>query len=292
MMLTIKAPAKINWFLHVLGLRDDGFHEIQSLMQKIALYDVLTFTPSKDLILETDASIPPEQNLVYKAAVLLRDTYGVGKGACVRLDKNIPVGAGLGGGSSDAAAALAGLSELWSLDITREELCGIAGQLGSDAPFFLCGPLSFAQGRGERLTPCMARKPAHLLLVKPPFPVSTAWVYKEFRNSKLKIQGHLPELTNKSGKVDNIEFLISSVERAGFRDAAEIISNDLESVTVRSFPVIAEIKKKLVREGAVFSLMSGSGSTVFGVFNSPEEAEDASRSFKGFWTAAVSTIID
>jgi 4-diphosphocytidyl-2-C-methyl-D-erythritol kinase len=290
-MLTIKAPAKINWFLHVLGLRDDGYHEIRSLVQKITLYDVLTFLPSEDLILETEeASIPVEQNLVYKAAALLRKTYGVKKGARITLDKHIPIGAGLGGGSSDAAAALAGLSELWSLSITREELNGIACRLGSDVPFFLGGPLSFAQGRGEKLTPCRARKTACLLLVKPPFPVATAWVYGELRKGRWNTEKL--RLTNISDKVDNIEFLINSIERAEFRDAAESISNDLESVTVKNFPVIAEIKKELVDEGAIFSMMSGSGPTVFGIFSSPEEAGEASKAFEDRWTAVVNTIID
>lgn len=289
-MLTIKAPAKINWFLYVLGLRDDGYHEIQSLMQNVALYDVLTFTPLEDLVLETGMPIPVEQNLAYKAAALLRSTFGIKEGAYIKLGKNIPVGAGLGGGSSDAAAVLSGLSELWSLNITHEELCNIGGQIGSDVPFFLCGPFSFVQGRGEKLIPRRAAKPVCLLLVKPPFPVSTAWVYGELRKTRLST-GQL-RLTNKSDKVDNIEFLISSIEKAGFRDTAEMISNDLESVTIKSFPVIADIKKRLIKEGAIFSLMSGSGPTVFGVFNSPEEAEQASVAFKGCWTAVVRTVID
>lgn len=288
--LSLNAPAKINWFLHVLGLRDDGFHEIQSLMQKISLCDVLTFSPSEKLILETEAPVPVEQNLVYKAAQLLQCTCGVKTGARIKLDKHIPIGAGLGGGSSDAAAALTGLRELWSLNISPEELYRIACRLGSDVPFFLGGPLSFVQGRGERLSHCRTQTAAYLLLVKPPFPVSTAWVYGEFRKSGWDT-GSL-RLTNNSDKVDNIEFLISSVERAGFKDAAKSISNDLESVTVKSFPVIAEIKRKLVEEGAIFSLMSGSGPTVFGVFSSQEEAAEASRAFKDYWTAVAKTITD
>ncbi|MBI5741367.1 MAG: 4-(cytidine 5'-diphospho)-2-C-methyl-D-erythritol kinase [Nitrospirae bacterium] len=293
-MLTIKAPAKINWFLHVLGLRDDGYHEIRSLMQKITLYDVLTFAPSDKLVVETEMPAPVEQNLVYKAALLLREAYGIDKGARIGLDKNIPVGAGLGGGSSDAAAALEGLSRLWSLDIAVGDLCMLAQRLGSDVPFFLRGPLSFAQGRGEKLTPRPAAAISTLLLVKPPFPVSTAWVYKEFKiqNSKFKTQGPDSELTKSRGKVDNIEFLISSIENAKFKEAAGAVSNDLESVTIKSFPVIAEIKQKMMDGGALFSLMSGSGSAVFGVFSSPKEAAAASGAFKDCWTAVVSTITD
>jgi len=232
---------------------------------------------------------------VYKAALLLKDTYGTDKGARIVLDKHIPVGAGLGGGSSDAAAALTGLTKLWSLDITVEELCKLAERLGSDVPFFLYGPLSFAQGRGEKLTPRPAAASAALLLVKPPFPVSTAWVYKEFRRPKAKGERRKEEfleLTNSRGKVDNIEFLISSIESAKFGEAAGTVSNDLESVTVKSFPEIAEIKKKMTDGGALFSLMSGSGPAVFGVFSSLEEAAVASGAFKDCWTAVVSTITD
>jgi len=319
-MLTLKSPAKINWFLNILGLRDDGFHEIQSLMQKISLYDVLTFAPSMDLALETDSVIPVKQNLVYKAAILLKNTYKTDKGAFIALNKNIPVGAGLGGGSSNAATALLGLNELWSLDLSPEALCIMAGQLGSDVPFFLYGSISLSHGRGEKITPCKTKKPVNLLLVKPPFPVSTAWAYGEYKN-RIQDSGYrrqntddrsqetgdrfknfptspLPhfqtyaELTKKADIVDNIEFLIRLIERTEFRDITDIVSNDLESVTIKSFPVISEIKDRLIKQGAIFSLMSGSGPTVFGVFRSAEEAENASKVFKGYWTTVVRTIVD
>lgn len=302
-MLTIKAPAKINWFLNVLGLRDDGFHEIQSLMQKITLYDVLTFAPSEELVLETDSMIPVEQNLVYKAALLLKNIYCIDKGAFISLKKNIPIGAGLGGGSSDAASALIGLNQLWSLNLSSEDLCKIAEALGSDVPFFLSGTLSFVYGRGEKLMPYATGKTVNLLLVKPPFPVSTAWAYKEIRNLKLKtlasadcierqISGQVSELTKKANKVDNIEFLINLIERTEFGEITGTVSNDLELVTIKSFPVISEIKDRLVKQGAIFSLMSGSGPTVFGVFQSAENAENASIAFKDYWTTVAQTMID
>lgn len=290
-MLTIKAPAKINWFLKVLGKRNDGFHEIQSLIQKINLHDVLTFTALEDavnsgldqannIVLETSAPIPVQQNLVYKAAMRLKSRYGIEKGAVIHLEKNIPMGAGLGGGSSDAAAALQGLNELWSLGLTTEDLCGTAEELGSDVPFFLLGSLSYVYGRGEKLISRKALKPLDLLLVKPSFDVSTEWVYKNFAL-----------LTKKVEKVNNIEHFIRNIERAELSGITGDLSNDLESVTVSSFPVIAEIKEMLRRKGAVFSLMSGSGSTVFGVFDSRRQAEEASSFFNGYWTAVVETVI-
>lgn len=286
-MLTIKAPAKINWFLTVLGKRDDGYHEIQSLIQKVTLYDVLRISPvaeeaatPDDIILETGAPIAAEQNLVYKAAMRLRSRYGIEKGAVIYLEKNIPMGAGLGGGSSDAAAVLQGLNELWSLGLTVEELRRTAEELGSDVPFFLSGSLSYVYGRGEKLIPRKAMRPLDILLVKPSFDVSTAWVYKNFAI-----------LTKKVGKVNNIEHFIRNIERAELNGITDDLSNDLESVTVSSFPVIAEIKERLRRQGAVFSLMSGSGSTVFGVFESRRQAEQASLFFNDYWTAVVETVI-
>lgn len=292
-MLTIKAPAKINWFLKVIGLRGDGFHEIQSLIQKITLFDALTITPSKDLTLRTDTSIPVEQNLVYKAAVLLKEKYGVKTGAVIQLNKNIPIGAGLGGGSSDAAAALRGLNKLWSLGLSVEELCEIAEQLGSDVPFFLHGALSFVHGRGEKIIPRVAVKALNILLVKPSFTVSTAWVYKELSAQNFKLNSSLSlKLTRKTDKVDNTEHFIRRIERADISDIAGAIPNDLESVTTNRYPVIAEIKERLLKHGAKFSLMSGSGPTVFGVFDSLKKAEDASQSFNDLWTAVVQTIIN
>lgn len=294
-MLTLNAPAKINWFLTVIGKRNDGFHEIQSLIQKITLYDVLRFslleekadpglsdriTRFNNIVLETSAPIATEQNLVYKAAMRLKNRYGVKSGAVIHLEKNIPMGAGLGGGSSDAAAALQGLNELWSLGLTVEELCDTAEELGSDVPFFLRGSLSYVYGRGEKLIPRKALRPLNLLLVKPSFDVSTEWVYKNFAL-----------LTKKVEKVNNIEHFIRNIERADLIGITDDLSNDLESVTVSSFPVIEEIKERLCRQGAVFSLMSGSGSTVFGVFESRRLAEEAARLFDDMWTAVVQTVI-
>jgi len=248
-MLTLKAPAKINWFLNVPGRRSDGYHEIQSLIQKITIYDVLTISlleetspgglypeliPSDNILLETAAPIPLKQNLIYKAALLLKTRYGIEKGVMISLKKNIPMGAGLGGGSSDAAAALIGLNSLWSLGLSIEELSPMAEELGSDVPFFLAGALSFVQGRGEKIIPCNAREPVNLLLVKPSFEVSTAWVYENFAI-----------LTKKEENVNNIKHFIRNIERAELSGITGGLSNDLESVTMNSYPVIAEIKEML-----------------------------------------------
>jgi 4-diphosphocytidyl-2-C-methyl-D-erythritol kinase len=280
-MLTVQAPAKINWFLHILGKRGDGYHEIQSLIQKVTLYDRLTFTPSETLQVQCSSPIPLDENIVYKAASALRIRCGVDNGMMITLEKGIPMGAGLGGGSSDAAAALMGLNELWSLKLSQRELALAAEELGSDVPFFLKGALSRVSGRGEQLTPCRAVRPLTLLLVKPSFDVSTAWVYNNFSL-----------LTKKDRNVNNIKHFIRIIESADIDRLSDELSNDLESVTLSSFPVIAGIKMKLRDRGAVFSLMSGSGSTVFGVFRSRARAEEAAEAFREHWTAVVETIVD
>ncbi|MEF9475910.1 MAG: 4-(cytidine 5'-diphospho)-2-C-methyl-D-erythritol kinase [Candidatus Mariimomonas ferrooxydans] len=283
-MLTLKAPAKINWFLNVLGRRDDGYHDIESIIQKIGLYDFISFRPSKDLTLKTDLQIPTEQNLVYKAAVLLKKTSGVSAGAKIRLNKNVPVAAGLGGGSSDAASTLLGLNKMWSLDLSCNELNVLAEQLGSDVPFFLHGPLAFVNGRGENVTDYRSIKSINILLVKPPVSVSTRWAYENLKSVRLD-----SELTKRSSKVNNIMLFIHAIRKVELQGTSGF-HNDLEPVATKTFPVIADIKERLLREGAIFSMMSGSSPTVFGVFESAKEAGKASKAFKDCWTAAVQTI--
>lgn len=291
---TLQAPAKINWFLRVFGLREDGFHEIQSLIQKVTLFDTLTFAPSEDLAVSGTSGIPLKENLVYKTALILKDKYGVKEGAAIHIDKKIPTGAGLGGGSSNAAAALLGLNRLWSLHLSIEELCKAGEMIGSDVPFFLFSPISLVRGRGERITPRKALKPLNILLVKPSISISTAWAYGELSASREETSKKL-ELTKKADKVNNIEHFIRSIERADLSSIAGYsgaVSNDLESAALKSFPVIAGIKDKLREKGSIFALMSGSGSTVFGVFDSLEKAEEAAGFFKDHWRAVVRTIVD
>jgi len=152
-MITLSPPAKINWSLYVLGKRDDGYHNIISLMQCVDLHDTITLQPSAAIELHTDMKIPAEQNLVFKAALALREAAGTTLGARIHLKKDIPSGAGLGGGSSDAAYALIGLNRLWGLELETDTLKRIGASLGSDVPFFFDSPAALAQGRGEMLFP-------------------------------------------------------------------------------------------------------------------------------------------
>lgn len=285
-MLTLKAPAKINWFLNVLSRRNDGYHEIESIIQKICLYDVISFKSSEDLILKTDLQIPTEQNLAYKAAVLLKKECGILAGAEIRLKKGIPVAAGLGGGSSDAASTLFGLNRLWSLELSCNELNVFAERLGSDVPFFLNGPLAFVSGRGEIVTDYRPVKSANILLVKPQVSVSTRWAYENLKSVRLD-----SELTKRTVRVNNNRLFIHAVRKLELQESSNF-HNDLESVAIKIFPVIADIKERMLGEGAILSMMSGSGPTVFGVFGSAREARDASKVFNDYWTSVVRTITD
>jgi 4-diphosphocytidyl-2-C-methyl-D-erythritol kinase len=291
-MISLKAPAKINWFLKIDGKRSDGYHDIRTLMQKVSLYDLIELLPSEELVLESSLDVPVEKNLVYRSAILLRERYGVGTGALMRLRKVIPSGAGLGGGSSDAASVLLGLNTLWGLNLSREELAEAGAEIGSDVPFFIFGPAAFAHGRGEKIVPVSRPRKAHLLLVKPPVSVSTAWAYGRYSEAGSFTSRNGPELTKNDTKLNNIEFFIARYENAGIRDLAGVLSNDLETVTIERFPVIAEIKRRLLDRGAQFVLMTGSGPTVFGVFRDRTAAVEAAEDFPGHWTAAVDTLTD
>jgi 4-diphosphocytidyl-2-C-methyl-D-erythritol kinase len=239
------------------------------------------------LRLVSDLEIPDHENIVYKTAMLLKEKYRITAGAEIHITKKIPVAAGLGGGSSNAATALVAFNTLWSLNLSQDNLFKLAGELGSDVPFFLDGPLAFVEGRGEKISSLRVTKTVPLLLVKPSVSVSTGWAYRNFSLSRNSVSSTV--LTKKTHKSDNIRLLIENIGKAGLNRDSDIL-NDLELVTVKRFPVIAEIKDKLLKEGAIFSLMSGSGSTVFGVFESLEKAESASVSFKNYWTAVVQTI--
>lgn len=280
-MFTLKTPAKINWFLSVLRKREDGYHEISSLMQSVALYDYLTFEQAEKIGIRTDAEIPLEENLVYKAAILIKERLSVKKGAVIILKKEIPMSAGLGGGSSDAACTLAGLNRLWGLGLSKDELAGFGAMLGSDIPFFFKGPFAAVEGRGEIVTPLNANTPNIILLVKPKLSVSTKWAYSEM--SRL-----LPELTKKE---NNIKLFSQTLDRQDFKSIAVMMKNDLEIPVIREFKVIGELKDRILAGGARASLMSGSGPTVFGVFDSRGAAEKAAEAMKPNWCRVVETLI-
>ncbi len=278
-MFTLKTPAKINWFLSVLWRREDGYHEILSLMQGISLFDELTFEHSDKLDVITESEIPLEDNLVYKAALLLKEKFDVRAGAKITLRKQIPLAAGLGGGSSDAACALKGLNRLWDLGKSDDALMKMGEIIGSDIPFFFKGPFALIEGRGEKVTSLKAERHHILLLVKPSLSVSAQWAYSE-----------MSKLLTKSTKSDNnIKLIRQALNKRDFKST--VLINDLEVPVIREFKVIGDIKDRLLREGAHVSLMSGSGPTVFGLFGSREKAERAVEAMKPHWVRVVETII-
>jgi 4-diphosphocytidyl-2-C-methyl-D-erythritol kinase len=280
--LSLKAPAKINWFLRVLRKRDDGYHDIESLMQCVRLYDLLDFHHADKIKITSDLDIPLEDNLVYKAVSLIQKHTSCRKGVKITLKKNIPVSAGLGGGSSDAAYTLLGLNTFWRLGLGKKELSSIGLEIGSDVPFFMNGPSAFVEGRGEKITPLHIHSSVVFLLVKPPVSVYTRWAYESF--DKLRIG----ELTKRA--VD-IKLFCQTLNNKDFTSLNNMLTNDLEWVVIKKYPVVNEIKERLLEKGAILSAMSGSGPTVFGVFNSVETAKSASKVFIDCWTAVVQTMI-
>ena len=277
MTLTLHAPAKINWFLDILNKRDDGYHNIVSAMQCVDLYDTLNFEKADNIELISDLDIPAEENLVYRAAVLIKDYASYKHGARVILKKEIPVAAGLGGGSSDAAYALTGLNTLWDLGLSNQELLKLASEVGSDIPFFVGGPFSIAEGRGEKVRNLKTKNSVVMLLVKPYISVSASWAYNLYKT----------ELTKQH--VD-IKLFCQTLEKNDFDSLRLMVFNDLEKPVIEKYHVIGEIKQTLLRNGAAFSSMSGSGPTVFGVFYSVDEAVRASENMGDNWCRVVRTL--
>lgn len=269
--VSLNSPAKINLFLKILRKREDGYHEIETLLQMVDLSDRLTFrdVPGPDVrIRATGYSIPPgPDNLIQRAARLLRERTGVVRGVEVSIQKNIPVAAGLGGGSGNAAAALLALNRLWGLGLAREELGRLGALLGADVPFFLGGPSAVGRGVGDVLEPVPPPDPVPVLLVNPGMEVSTRWAYESVRIGLTR--------GKTAFKIPRSGFGGLQEGRFGFEPV-----NDLEPAVMERYPVVLEIKTRLLAAGAVFALMSGSGPTVFGMFPDGEKAAEADRSIR------------
>jgi len=265
--MTLQAYAKINIGLYILGKRSDGYHDLETIFHEINLFDEIDLEPHKTMEMNADSILVPvdETNLCMKAANILKKERKVKEGAIIQLRKNIPVGAGLGGGSSDAAAVLRGLNELWKLRLSNSQLRTIAEQIGSDVPFFIEGGNAYASGRGEILEHFSLDLPFWIAVVTPLINISTEWAYSHL---KLQRDGKLSELRTKIAKQ------ISNPKKI-----ASLVQNDFEESTIKFYPEIGQLKEKLKESGAVFASMSGSGSSVFGFFENEKKALDALGSF-------------
>jgi 4-diphosphocytidyl-2-C-methyl-D-erythritol kinase len=266
--MRIRAPAKINLSLRVVGRRRDGYHLLDTIMVPVALYDEIEITrprtrryTKKGLTVTCDHPLVPsgKQNLAYQAAALLLGERAKQEPLHIHIRKNIPVGAGLGGGSSDAAATLRAVNRLLHLKRTPRELLSLAASLGGDVPFFIHGRPARARGIGDELAPLRSMRRLWVLILYPGFPVSTGWVYRRLSFKLTK-------------GIENTSLNFSARSR---EELARSLVNDLEKVVFRRYPQVAFLKKRLVQEGAAGALMSGSGSSVFGIFFAGDKARKA-----------------
>ncbi len=268
--MDIKAMAKINLGLDVLSKRPDGYHEVRMVMQNIYMYDRITLekTSQEGIFFSTDSGFLPADsgNLAYRAAQLLTDRLPAGAGVRIRLSKFIPVAAGMAGGSSDAAAVLTGMNRLFSLHIPQEELMELGLTIGADVPYCILRGSALAEGIGEKLTRLSPPPDCYILIGKPPIGVSTKEVYG---NLRLEDVVH-PDIDGiiRAMKAKNLEAMCASM------------GNVLETVTIPRYPVIGQIKDLMIQNGALTSLMSGSGPTVFGIFDDENTAEKAKQALK------------
>ena len=265
----LKATAKINLSLDVLRKREDGYHEVQMVMQKIGMYDRISLealSGRPGIIFSSNLPYLPcdESNLAVKAAKLLMEQAGVTDGVDIRLDKFIPVAAGLAGGSTDAAAVLTGINRLFRLGISKEDLMKLGKAIGADVPYCILGGTALAEGIGELLSPLPDMPECRILLCKPPINVSTKEVYSGLRAAELT-------------RHPDIEAMIAGLKAGNLEQITDdaCMYNVLETVTADRYPVIHEIEQDMMHLGAVNAIMSGSGPTVFGIFTDKEKAETA-----------------
>lgn len=283
-VVSLRAPAKINLFLDVLNRHPDGYHDIYSLMQMVGLYDRLELRklPHRSGInfSMTGLSVPRTDNLVLRATRLFLKKFKIHGGIQIHLHKEIPVSAGLGGGSSDAVATLVALSRLWQIRPSFSELRSLARSIGSDLPFFLSGPAALVQGTGENVFPARPLGKGWVVLVKKDIEVSTAWAYRNWDRIQAKRRG--------INRRDSRKFWLTSTKKQNninpdLRLAFQLkrlppyLHNDLEEATEAAFPVIGRMKEELRKLGASGVLMSGSGPTVFGLFFDEKSAKRAAR---------------
>lgn len=262
--ISLKALAKINLGLDVVRRRDDGYHEVRMIMQTINLFDRLEIKKIKEPVIKIHTNLfflpVNENNLVYKAAKLLIDEFGIQEGVSVGLTKKIPVAAGMAGGSTDAAAMLFGMNRLFGLGLSKKQLMERSVKIGADVPYCIMRGTALAEGIGDKLSPLPAMVKCPVLIAKPQISVSTKFVYQNLK------------LDDKTVHPD-IDRLIEDIRNKDLKAVSDHMGNVLESVTIPNYPVISQIKEQMMDSGAVGSMMSGSGPTVFGLFDDSRTAQ-------------------
>ena len=261
--ISLKASAKINLFLEILGKREDGYHEIETVMQEIDLVDNLQFEEIQEGVKLkcNNKNIPSdENNLVCKAANLIVNECGIKKGVLISLEKNIPVGAGLGGGSSDAATTLKALNSLWKIGLSDVDLMEFAARLGSDIPFFIKGKTALCSGRGENITPIEVKSEMNYLIIFPHINISTTTIY---RNLKI-------DLTKKR---KDVSFFLNALKYSKVADISKLLFNRLEEVIFATYPDLLRVKSSLEHFDFCGLSVSGSGAAFFGLCNDRRQAE-------------------
>lgn len=271
--IQLKALAKINLGLDVLRRREDGYHEVKMIMQTISLHDDLEIRRIKtpEIQVKTNLYYLPtnENNLVYKAAKLLMDEFGIKEGVAIQLKKRIPVAAGMAGGSTDGAAVLWGMNQMYGLGLSRQELMERGVKLGADVPYCVQRGTALAEGIGERLSVLPSMPKCTILIAKPGISVSTKFVYENLHANDLKPEQH-----------PDVDRMIEAMKEKNLDLLCERMGNVLETVTIPAYPVIQEIKEHMMVCGAAGAMMSGSGPTVFGIFHSPVQAKAAMKDLK------------
>ena len=271
MEVTRKAYAKINLGLDVTGKRDDGYHIVRMIMQNIDIYDTLTFRDNEngDVRLTCSKSGIPtdDNNLICKVANQLRQKYDISRGVDIHLEKVIPAAAGMAGGSTDGAAAYIALNELWNLGMTREDMCALAVKLGADIPYCIMGGTQLSEGIGEVLTPLKDLADCAIVIAKPGIDVSTGWVYTQL-DSCTEV------------KHPDIDGIRTAIEAGDIRKMCDLIDNVLEPVTTAKYQVIKDIEGILKENGAVGAFMTGSGPTVFAIYEDVKKAGEGLEAVK------------
>lgn len=266
----LKAYAKINLGLDVVRRLENGYHEVRMVMQTVGIYDELSFSKTDEgIVITTDSGELPtdENNLIYKAAKRMMERYDIRQGVRIHLQKNIPIAAGMAGGSTDAAATMKGMNELFELGADREELKEIGVQIGADVPYCVIGGTALAEGIGEKLTVLPDAPNCFLLVAKPDINVSTKYVYEHLDAEGVPVH-------------PDIDGMVQAIRQKDLQGVVDRLDNVLERVTVKEYPVIDTIKARMLELGALSSLMSGSGPTVFGIFPEEEKAIQAYEQLK------------